>query len=249
MTLNTTLCSPRLLTILSKYDLKPIFIWENFDNLKVKKEMIQKLEPIAGIYLIINLINGEKYVGLATPTNMYLRFKSHFYLDTGSKEVKSAVNKYNLTNFAFLVIDRIPNYNFNDLKDLLKLEKSYMIELNSEYNIQKPRWELDLYFEWNTNIFLKSINLICSIREFLWGRYIKRFPYKNINKHKKYTHLVKTELYSVSRLNAKIGESSIIRTIPKLAIYCNCHEITIRQALKFNGIVNNTWIIHKVSYY
>jgi hypothetical protein len=118
------------------------------------------------------------------------------------------------------------------------LEDSYIIELQSEYNVIRPKYKLIFEGNKHIGIILRSMNLIVSILEYIWGLHMKRLSYNNEDKY--YTHSAKTKLYSVCRLNAEKGKSSIIRTITNLALCCDCHEITIRQAIKFNGVVNNT---------
>ena len=59
---------------------KPVFILESGGNkLGIKKT----LNNISGIYICINLINSNMYVGSASLAGMYRRFRAHLYLAKG----------------------------------------------------------------------------------------------------------------------------------------------------------------------
>jgi len=69
---------------------------------------------------------------------MYSRFSKHliYFSQGGSKIVKLAVKKYNLSNFAFLVLEIFPEIvNQVNNKQLLDLEDFYLKSLLPNYNI------------------------------------------------------------------------------------------------------------------
>jgi hypothetical protein len=80
-------CSPRLQAILTKHNLIPIAIWENLHLPTVKLALYSRIKPIAGVYIIINLINGKMYVGSRSLGRMHLRFQRHLLSGRGSKLV------------------------------------------------------------------------------------------------------------------------------------------------------------------
>ena len=59
-------------SLYTKYltDLKlyPKGVFENLDNHEVKQTVISLIKDIAGVYVILNLLNGKTYVGSAITT-------------------------------------------------------------------------------------------------------------------------------------------------------------------------------------
>src|ERR1700733_6699823 len=129
--------SPRCLNILKTHNIKPKAVYENLDNPDMKKAL-KELKNLSGIYLIINLINGKKYVG--SSIKMDMRFLDHLFTNgQGSKLVEKGLLKYGLGNFAFIVLDiaileviaRTPE----NKKVLLAMENLWIRELSPEYNL------------------------------------------------------------------------------------------------------------------
>ena len=60
------------------------------------------------IYLILNKFNLDFYVGSASTGRFYARFSNHLFNFNGSKIVKLAVKKYNISEFAFLILEIFP---------------------------------------------------------------------------------------------------------------------------------------------
>jgi len=54
---------------------------------KIKKAVYQEIKTIAGIYVIINLVNGKLYVGSSILGRMQIRFHKHLFAGQGSKLV------------------------------------------------------------------------------------------------------------------------------------------------------------------
>lgn len=141
--------SARLNQILSSHNLpKPVYILEyEGDKGGIKK----LLNSISGIYIVINLSNGNMYVGSATLTGMYRRYRAHLYLAKGgSVLVNKAVEKYGISNFAFIVIETVPADKLNCKDTLLSMEQKFIDLLKPVYNILKTagsvmnlKWSLD----------------------------------------------------------------------------------------------------------
>lgn len=133
--------SSRLTNILSQHNLpKPVYILEPFysiegrGNIGVKKT----LNNLAGVYICINLVNGNMYVGSASFKRMYMRFLGHLYLKAGgSKIVNKAVLKYGLLFLVFVVIETVSDPLGCDKKARLNLEQKYLDQLSPAYNIVK----------------------------------------------------------------------------------------------------------------
>jgi hypothetical protein len=128
--------STRLQTILKQHKLSPVAAWENLDVAKVKEAIQKALKPVGGIYIIINLVNVNIYVGSAIVNRMGNRFHKHLYAGNGSSQVRAAVQKYGLSNFAFVVIETVTSIaNTEDNSQLLAREDYYINYLLPKYNI------------------------------------------------------------------------------------------------------------------
>jgi hypothetical protein len=128
--------SERLNQILSLHNLpKPVYILEYGGN---KGGIKKTLNSLSGVYICINLVNGNMYVGSASLTGMYKRFRGHLYfVKGGSILVNRAENKSGFKNFVFIVIETVSVDKLNCKKILLSLEQKYIDLLNPIYNILK----------------------------------------------------------------------------------------------------------------
>lgn len=117
--------------------------WDNLDNHDTRLLINKSLKNKSGIYIIINKITLNTYVGSASTNRFYTRFSNHFYhKNNGSKLVKKAINKYGLNNFIFGILEYYPNnidkqFHINKInnKELLALETSYISLIMPKYNI------------------------------------------------------------------------------------------------------------------
>lgn len=128
--------SPRLKAILVQHNLSPLAIWEDLHLPDVKGKVQKSLRFFSGVYCIINLVNGNMYVGSGILGNIGKRFHKHLYAGIGSSLVWAAVKKYGLCNFAFVLLDTVPSTNTTeDNSELLALEDKYILMLSPKYNI------------------------------------------------------------------------------------------------------------------
>lgn len=93
-------CSPRCDEFLNAFKLQPKAVFENLHTKGAKTSISQLIKPLAGTYIILNLINGYIYIGSAITGRMPNRFYKHLYGFSGNKLVVAAVKKYGLQNFA-----------------------------------------------------------------------------------------------------------------------------------------------------
>jgi len=78
----------------------------------------------------------DYYIGSASTNRFYARFSNHLLYFRGSKVVKHAVKKYNISNFAFLILELFPEIvNKENNKKLLDMEDFYLKSLLPNYNI------------------------------------------------------------------------------------------------------------------
>lgn len=131
-----TSSSERLNTIIKELGLNPVYIFENLESENIRTQIINDTKGLSGIYMIVNKITKDYYIGSASTNRFYNRFSNHLIYFRGSKIVKSAVKKYELKNFAFLILELYPNIvTKENNKELLDLEDKYLKLLLPNYNI------------------------------------------------------------------------------------------------------------------
>ena len=128
--------SDKLISFLQEKRLNPVFLYENVHLEETRKKILKDTKGLTGIYLVLNKITLDYYIGSASTGKIYTRFSNHLIHKTGSKIVKLAVIKYDLFNFAFIVLELFPHIitRINN-KDLLNLEDFYLKSLLPNYNI------------------------------------------------------------------------------------------------------------------
>ena len=130
----------KFLVYLEVRDINPIFVYENLDSLEVRKNILEDLKNLSGIYLILNKITSDFYIGSAASQKGQNRFNSrltnHLLYSRGSKILKLAVNKNGLSNFSFIILELFPEIvTKENNKYLLDREDFYLKYLLPNYNI------------------------------------------------------------------------------------------------------------------
>jgi len=74
-----------LLNFIKDKKLNPIFLYENIHLEKTKKNILNDTKGLSGIYLILNKITLDYYIGSASTGRIYTRFSNHLIHKTGSK--------------------------------------------------------------------------------------------------------------------------------------------------------------------
>jgi hypothetical protein len=120
--------------------LKPVYSYEYVHLESVREKIKEETKGLSGIYLILNIVTLDYYIGSAATNRLYVRFCNHLYNFTGSKLLKSAVKKYGLNNFAFIVLEVFTEVENKEKakennKKLLSLEDIYLKALLPDYNI------------------------------------------------------------------------------------------------------------------
>ena len=195
--------------------------------------------------MILNKITKDYYIGSASTNRFYSRFSNHLIYFRGSKIVKSAVKKYDLKNFAFIILELYPNVvTKENNKELLDLEDKYLKLLLPNYNILTEAGSSFGYK--HTEVDRKKMKDIYSLQrremigclnrgknlspetiEKMKQKALNRPPMTDLTKKKCIRNTRPVVLYN---LNGTIyGEySSIIEAAKSI----NCGEKTIRRALK-----------------
>ena len=133
---NSTIMSERLETIINELGLNLVYCYENLNLEETRKQILNDTRGLSGIYMIINKTTKDYYIGSASTGRFYARFCNHVIYFRGSKIVKLAIKKYDLKNFAFVVLDLYPNIVTKENNhELLRLEDKYLKLLVPNYNI------------------------------------------------------------------------------------------------------------------
>jgi hypothetical protein len=127
----------------NKYDelfnelkINPIYHFDNLDNLNTRVSILNTVKGLSGIYIVINKVTKNYYIGSAITNRFYKRFCSHLIYFTGSKILRDSVNKHGLSNFIFGVLEIFPELITQETnKELLKLEDKYLKTYLPKYNI------------------------------------------------------------------------------------------------------------------
>lgn len=127
-------------TVLTEFikfkNLNPIHVYENLQENYTRKLILSKSRGISGVYLILNKITLDYYIGSAATNKFNSRFSNHLINFHGSKVVKNAVKKYGLSSFAFLILELFPYLvTKENNKKLLDIEDFYLKTLLPNYNI------------------------------------------------------------------------------------------------------------------
>ena len=136
VTYSRRLISEELTKFISEKNLYPVFIYEDLLDKTVKSRVLNDTRGLSGIYLILNKVTLDYYIGSASTGRFHARFSNHLFNFHGSKVVKYAVKKHGVSSFAFIVLELFPEIvNKENNKKLLDLEDFYLKSLLPNYNI------------------------------------------------------------------------------------------------------------------
>jgi group I intron endonuclease len=122
--------------IINELDITPVYIFEDLSLEITKQQILKDTKGLSGIYMIINKITRDYYIGSGSTNKIYARFSNHLIYYRGSKILKLAVKKYNIENFAFLILELYPNVvTKENNKELIDLEDKYLKLFLPNYNI------------------------------------------------------------------------------------------------------------------
>ena len=249
--------SSRLNNIINELELNPVYVFENLSLETTRNNVLKSTSGLSGIYMIINKITGDYYIGSASTNKFNARFSNHLIYYRGSKIVKAAVKKYGLNEFAFLILELYPNIvTKENNKELLDLEDKYLKSLLPNYNILTEagsnfgykHTEIDRIKmrEIYSDERRKKVGNLNKGKKFspetiekLRQKALKRLPMSNETKLKCISNTRPLILYN---LNGTVYGK--YRTIIETAKAINCGEKTIRRALKTEKkLVKRKWIV------
>ena len=229
----------------------------------MKVQAILDLKSYAGVYAIVNLINGNIYVGSGISNNIATRLHKHLYGGSGSKLVKSAVEKYGLSNFAFILLDIVPGIvTKEDNQSLLNLENHYINMLKPKYNIAPQAGNTLGMKHTDETKHLMRLNYSSERREFIGslnrGKKLSPETIELVRAAAQARPPMSDETRSKISLNSGVAfqfeiykpdgssflnqegilvYSVLINTTNAVAKFCNVSERTVRRAMDKNGIV------------
>lgn len=247
----------RLISIIKELGVNPVYTYENLVSEDIRKQILSETKGLSGVYMIVNKITGDYYIGSAATNRFYARFSNHLIYFRGSKIVKAAVKKYGLENFSFVVLELYLNIvTKENNKELLDLEDRYLKLLLPNYNIlteagssfgykhtEVDRQKMKDVYTLERREQIGSLNrgkkLSPDTIEKMRKIALNSPPKSDETKLKCITHTRPVVLYNLNR--TVYGEYS---TILDAAKAINCNEKTIRRALKTpKSLVKRQWIV------
>jgi len=242
--------------ILSKLNIKYEAIYTNL-HIKENKDIISKdLNNKQGIYMILNLVTENYYIGSASTNKFMSRFSRHLIYLSGSKIIKNSVLKYGLPNFAFIILEFYPKpINRENNKNLLQLEDKYLKTLLPNYNIlteagnsfgykhnEVIKKKMSENFSNERKEFIRNLNLNKKLsietKKKLSEQALKRLPMNYETKLKCITNEHPIYLYD--------DKDNFLYFCPNLklgALLLHCSYKTIQRALKNNSIYSDPKLI------
>ena len=247
--------------VIKELQLNPIYVFENLELETTRQNILKGTSGLSGIYMIINKTTGDYYIGSASTNRFYARFSNHLIYFRGSKIVKSAVKKYGLKNFSFIILELFPNVvNKENNRDLLDLEDQYLKLLLPNYNILTEAGSSFGYKHTEIDR-LKMVNNYSDERRERIGNLNKgkKLSIETIEKMRK-SALNRSPMDEETREKCKVNMRPVILynlngtvfgkyfSILEASDAINCNEKTIRRALNSDKkIVKKKWIVNDLS--
>lgn len=228
--------------------LTPVFFFEDLHLDETRKKILRETKGLSGIYLILNKVTLDYYIGSAATGRFGARFSNHLIYFRGSKVIKNAVRKYKLSNFAFLILELFPEIvNKENNKNLIDREDFYLKYFLPNYNILTEagstfgykHTEIDR-LKMKSNYSLARRLRIGSLNK---GKNLSTETKEKMRNKAKDREISKINLSEQSLLNMKKNSKPLIlfnldytvfgkySSITEAAKAINCNVKTIRRAL------------------
>ena len=257
--------SKELLGFLKDKNLNPIYIYESLHLDFIKKKILSETKGLSGIYLILNKVTLDYYIGSASTNKFYARFSNHLLNLNGSKIVKFAVKKYKISEFAFLVLELFPDIvSKENNKKLLDLEDFYLKTLLPNYNILTEAGSSFGYKHTEiTRLKMKSnysLERRIKIGNLNKGKHLSKETIEKIREKSLARHKIENKIYSDYAIkNMKKNSKAILLYNLDYTVYgeyssitdgakaIGCSVKTIARALKTNKkLLKRRWIVKYV---
>jgi group I intron endonuclease len=247
--------------IFNEIGIEPEIWWEDLDKGINQERIKNELKNKSGIYIIINKITHNYYIGSAKTNNLNLRFRNHLIQNNkkGSKVVRNAINKYGLNNFIYGILEFYPKLtnNNNNYEELLALETSYISLLVPQYNILTEAGKFhgfkykDINFNNKLNLYKLSLSeerllLLKNIRykhKQYWDTQLS-LKSKEIALNRPKDYISKSGLLNISKGSRRLiyinnNENILLckfKSINQASHYLCCSTKTIQRALHLGWI-------------
>lgn len=124
-----------VITLLDGSLITPVKIYENSGSLK--KEVLSENRRLCGVYIWVNKLNGNIYVGSGIDlSKRLLSYYNQSELTRNNRPIKDAIVKYGHDNFILAILE------YCNKDNLLDREQYYLDLLNPQYNILKVAYSL-----------------------------------------------------------------------------------------------------------
>lgn len=260
LNINKVGSSHLLIDFLREKNLKPIFFYDNLQLDSIRKKILIETKNLSGIYLILNKVTLDYYIGSAATNRFYARFSNHLLNFHGSKILKLAVKKYKLSQFAFIILELFPEVvNKYNNKKLLDLEDFYLKSLLPNYNILTEAGSSFGYKHTEISRIKMKANYSQERREKIGNLNRGKSLSKDTIEKIKSINRVKPLYSEQAILNMKRNSKAIIlynrdntvygeySSITVAANSIGCSDKTIRRALQTDKkILKRRWIVNYV---
>lgn len=244
--------------ILKQLNIKVENYWENLHTLETRNSIKETVKNKSGIYIIINKITKNFYIGSGITNKLYTRFSNHCYhANNGNTRVRKSIQQYGLNNFIFGILEYYPSIITKETNlDLLNLETNYICLMQPAFNILTEASNSFGYKHTDETI-LKMKSLFTEERKELlrklqysrkgnWSEESKnKISINNINRS---AHLslnseeqlkLRSDRFSKTIYLKDFHTNQYIckfKNIPQMHNFICCSEKTIRRALKVETI-------------
>ncbi len=81
----------------------------NLHLVETQEQIIKDNKQKAAVYLVLNNINGNCYIGSAATNRINVRFRNHcVHKKNTNKLLNRAINKYGIEHFSFHILEYFP---------------------------------------------------------------------------------------------------------------------------------------------
>ena len=245
---------------ISEKNIKPVYVYEDLGQDSTRRKILEETRALSGVYLIINKVTKDYYIGSASTDRLHKRLSSHLINFTGSKVLKNAVKKYKIKEFAFLVLELFPDIvNQENNKKLLVLEDFYLKSLLPNYNIlteagssfgykhtESTRVNMKSNYSQERRNKIGDLNKSKKLSEFT----INAMKEKALNREKRmFTEKgianMKKNSKGVIALNLDNSLYGKYASIVEAAKYFNCSVKTVSRSMKSpSKLLKKRWIVN-----
>lgn len=204
-------------------DIKLVKYWENLDLKSVQINLNLEVKNKSGIYIIINKISKNFYIGSAHYNKLYTRMRSHLFNFSGNKMIFKSVKKYGVNNFIYGILEYVDINPIikNNTKKLYILETSYISLLVPKYNILTEACSALIYKHNEETLYNMKTLFIKERRELL----------KQLQTNSKNLNIITIVNKTINLYNTENVKICTFNSINKMANFICCNSKIIKRSL------------------